>query len=507
MRATARVYRHKAETEVPPADIETERSIISAALIDNSTIGEVLEIIKPADFYTSVHGLIFSAIVDLYSRGEPVDLNTLRARLNDVGNLQTTGGAEYLVQIVESAPLAVNARHYARIVRRAADGRRVLEALNTGARKIYDGGDPAEVSGALRSKLDEITTAPSGPEAGFWFVPAAEMQPRPVDWLVRDFIELNTNVLIFGDSDSGKSFATIDLCCCCATGRPWHGHAVKRTGPAAYICGEGRSGIGRRIKANCIRHHQDMNTLQFYVSTLPAGLCDGAQLSAVRAAVDAIARQHGAPVLIVVDTLARNFGPGDENSTQDMSAFVAAIDQLRLAYGAAVVVVHHTGHQNKDRSRGAAALRAAVDAEYRIDRDPSGLIRMTCTKMKDAPAPTGMAFQPRVVELGITDDDGKPVTSLVLDDADWTPPAKTGHEGKGKWQRLALETLQALHEQAQDNLVVGGYSPSGARVTFDDWRTTCLEKGMPHRSAFWKAKESLQKLCLVVVKDGFAELA
>jgi putative DNA primase/helicase len=70
------------------------------------------------------------------------------------------------------------------------------------------------------------------------------------------------------------------------------------------------------------------------------------------------------PRIIIIDTLARNFGGGNENSTEDMSQFVAHIDKhLRDRFNATVLLVHHTGHGSAERGRGSRALKAAVDTD------------------------------------------------------------------------------------------------------------------------------------------------
>jgi RecA-family ATPase len=100
--------------------------------------------------------------------------------------------------------------------------------------------------------------------------------------------------------------------------------------------------------------------------------------------------QNGAPSLIVFDTLARNFGAGDENNTSDMNKFVAAIDALRGAYpGCTAIVVHHTCHGDKSRARGSMVLTAAADAEYRVEKKYAS-VTVRNTKMKDAAPPLPM---------------------------------------------------------------------------------------------------------------------
>ena len=100
-------------THVPPQSLEAEESLLSAILIDNSTLFDILDILTPEDFYRSAHQKIFSAITDLFSRNEPVDLVTLANILRETGQLEDIGGATYLAAMVDQVPLAVNAKHYA----------------------------------------------------------------------------------------------------------------------------------------------------------------------------------------------------------------------------------------------------------------------------------------------------------------------------------------------------------------------------------------------------------
>ncbi len=101
---------------VPPNSVEAEEAIISSILLDNTVLDDVAEILDPGDFYKSVHQEIFAAFLRLYGRSEPIDLVTLTHCLEASGTLEKIGGATQLARIVDAAPLAVNAKHYAKIV-------------------------------------------------------------------------------------------------------------------------------------------------------------------------------------------------------------------------------------------------------------------------------------------------------------------------------------------------------------------------------------------------------
>ncbi len=142
---------------LPPQNIEAEESILSSILIDNSTLLDVVEILSPEDFYRSSHQKIFSGITELFSKNEPADLVTLTNLLREKNQLEEIGGAAYLAQIIDTAPFAVNAQHYARIVHDKAALRRLIEKANAISNRCFkDQGDVDEIIDFAESAVFEI---------------------------------------------------------------------------------------------------------------------------------------------------------------------------------------------------------------------------------------------------------------------------------------------------------------------------------------------------------------
>lgn len=233
---------------------------------------------------------------------------------------------------------------------------------------------------------------------GFRFVAVGDLEYRAPEYLIADLIETETLGLLFGDPGCGKSFVAADLGLSIATGTPFHGRAVLQ-GAVFLIAGEGHNGLTRRFAAWAKHKGVSIKGAPLFMSNRPAQFLDAGSAASVAEAVHGLAAQHGNPALIVIDTLARNYGPGDENSTSDMGAFVAAVDDLKAQFpGCAVVIVHHSGHGDKQRARGAMALKGAVDCEYRVEKS-EGVIRLTNTKMKDAEPPKPLAFKLKGVPI------------------------------------------------------------------------------------------------------------
>jgi hypothetical protein len=244
---------------------------------------------------------------------------------------------------------------------------------------------------------------------GFQLVRAGDLKVRPLDWLVSGLFERDSLMLLFGDPGTGKSFWALDLASCIAAHKDHHGRKVQ-TGPVVYVAGEGFNGITRRLKAWSIKNQIELAKLPLYVSNMPAAVTDVKNVSTLMGEIQGTGEP---PALVIFDTLARNFGPADENSTPDMTAFVRNCDQIRVAYGCTVMLVHHSGHGDKSRSRGSSVLQGAVDTAFQLNQD-GVTIRVKATKVKDGPLPEPFDFEFRTVALGMKNDDGTAATSAVL---------------------------------------------------------------------------------------------
>ena len=143
---------------LPPQNIEAEESIISAILIDNNTLLNVIETLAPEDFYRTAHQKIYAAITDLFDKAEPIDLVTLANRLKEKGHIEMIGGASYLAKLVDTVPMAVNALHYAKIVHDKATLRRLIEKANAIVKRCFEErGNADEVIDFAESAVFEIS--------------------------------------------------------------------------------------------------------------------------------------------------------------------------------------------------------------------------------------------------------------------------------------------------------------------------------------------------------------
>src|SRR5690348_10301711 len=146
----------------PPQDVAAEQSVLGGMLLSKDAIADVVEVLRPGDFYRPAHQTIYDSIIDIYGRGEPADPVTIAAELTRTGMLAKVGGAPYLHTLIASVPTAANAGYYAEIVRERAILRRLVEAgtrivqLGYGAAAGM-GGDVDEVVDRAQQAVYEVT--------------------------------------------------------------------------------------------------------------------------------------------------------------------------------------------------------------------------------------------------------------------------------------------------------------------------------------------------------------
>src|SRR3954468_12665288 len=137
----------------PPQDIPAEQSVLGAMMLSKDAIADVVEVIKPGDFYRPAHQLVYDAILDLYARGEPADAVTVSAELTHTGQLNRVGGATYLHTLISMVPTAANAGYYAEIVADRATLRRLVQA---GTRIVQMGYDASSGGTDVLGTVDDV---------------------------------------------------------------------------------------------------------------------------------------------------------------------------------------------------------------------------------------------------------------------------------------------------------------------------------------------------------------
>lgn len=121
-----------------PQSIEAEMSVLGAMILDNEVISLVIPILNKLSFYKTAHRELYQAIVDVYDKGQPVDLVVLREELKKRSLLEKVGGVEYLMELEEAVPTIGNVEYYANIVREKAIKRNLIEVAATIQKQSFE---------------------------------------------------------------------------------------------------------------------------------------------------------------------------------------------------------------------------------------------------------------------------------------------------------------------------------------------------------------------------------
>ena len=261
------------------------------------------------------------------------------------------------------------------------------------------------------------------------------------DYLIKNWLDKNAISVVFGDSNSGKSFFAVDLAYHVASGKNWFGNRVK-AGQVLYIAAEGGRGFNKRIAAvknnkPDLREAGCKNLMLLPVQIDLHGAED----------VEAITSQTNKQDydLLVIDTLAMSIGEGSENDGRDMGMFLTNINQLKAHFNCHVMIIHHTGKDKSKGARGHSSLRAALDTEIELKVD--GSIRTAkVTKQRDMESGKKVAFTLDVVELGL-DNELEVITSCIVKQTD-VPESVTKRKRLSGNNQVAH---QALHDAIKNN--------------------------------------------------------
>lgn len=305
----------------------------------------------------------------------------------------------------------------------------------------------------------DIATAPTGeaPQSVLeWFDDITPALDAP--YLVKGVLDQGAMSVIYGPSNSGKTFFSIDLAFHVAIGAEWRGRRVVPAG-VLYLAAEGGRAIRNRIAAL----RATTGACDVPLALRRAGLDllrEGADLQAIAAlAAEVQARVGDAPLLIVIDTLSRVMAGGDENSAADMTALIRNIDAIREHTGAHIMLVHHTGKDTARGARGHSSLRAATDTEIEVGApEDGGSARLALvTKQRDHAGGETFAFVLKGVSLG-HDADGDEVTTCVVEEADAEEArdAAKARKGLGGNQKLIAETFDQMVSEGMARPNPGG---------------------------------------------------
>jgi hypothetical protein len=330
-------------------------------------------------------------------------------------------------------------------------------------------------------------------------------------WLVHNLLGDGDASVMYGKPGDGKSVLAEDLSLHIAAGFLWHGRKVKQ-GTVVFIALERRKLVERRAIA--FRKKYGLDDLPW---ALIGGVHDFRSPKTVSLIVETVKEVEATTgeqvVLIVIDTLSRALCGGDENSSKDMGAIVAATSVLQTETTAHVLWVHHVP-LDAERLRGHGALLGSLDTTIHVFKEADGRRTATVVKANDSEEGEGVAFTLDSVTIG-EDAEENATTAPVVVPAEGGPRRQAPKsERTPKAAQIAMRALaEALDEQGKP--VASNHIPSGVKtVPVAIWRQQAYRRGIStsdeeraKQQAFKRASEYLIGAGRVAAWDGQIWLA
>lgn len=338
----------------------------------------------------------------------------------------------------------------------------IAEQIN--ARHTAASAEPAEAFPQENAK-----PAPAPQKRKIELVMAQELKDEPIAWLIDNLVPAKGFAALYGKPGSYKSFVALYLAGMISTGRQAFDRATTQ-GDVVYVAGEGGAGLKRRWDALKIQHQLPEDARIAFVR---AQLNLRSTLDDLEALLIAIKERSLTPQLVIIDTLARAFAGGNENSSEDMGAFISIMGKLQEDLGAAVMIVHHSGKDEARGQRGHSSLLGAVDAELEVvkvseEDSPDRIGKLTITKQKDGEDGVEIGYRMVTVQLSKIDFDK---SSLAVEPMDQAPQPQ--RERRRKASRNELLALQALRKAVEEcgRTVSSNHIPVDAKcVEIPEWR-------------------------------------
>jgi hypothetical protein len=353
------------------------------------------------------------------------------------------------------------------------------------------------------------------------------IKDEPVEWLVESVVPKKAFVALYAPPASWKSFISLDLAEAIATGRDWMGYRIPKKGAVLYICGEGHGGMGARVKA-CKIQNKSPDGANLYIIRAQLNLRSSPEdFAELLKAINELIAQIDEPLeLIILDTLMRMSGGNfNENSSEDMGAFITQAGKLQEIYDCALMVIHHSGKDVTKGLRGHSSLLGAVDTELEIQRLDSvinsadssivGNAILTVSKQKDGADSIQIGIEIMLVEIGNSPLSFEMTTSLAIrhnqDIASSNPKGTKNNSGSGGNQKIEMDSLYKVIKAKGSYREVDGTSRYG--VSLDDWKDEfwsmkgCSEEDKAaFKKAWLRARERLVSANKVVIGSNWVWL-
>jgi len=345
------------------------------------------------------------------------------------------------------------------------------------------------------------------------------IKDEPVEWIIHNVLPARAFAILVGPPGSFKSFVALDIAEAIATGRTWMGNQVSSPGAVLYIAGEGFGGLGARIMSTKINHNTK-DGAEIYVIRNQLNLRSSADdFNILMDSIDDLIQRTGIDLrLIMIDTLARSFGGGNENDSSDMGCWIHNCGRMQRKLDCALMAMHHSGKDILRGARGHSSLLGAVDTQLELTKiamnEPKAGVAgrgvITLSKSKDGQDNLKFGFEMIHIDISGSLNLGESTSLAVREDQSMideqykTTPKPPSRTGAGGVQKVSLDALhKAITEHGEMRTIDGKRNKS---ILVEHWRQA-FEASQTDKTGIKKRFErtvmSLQNAKKVEVFDPF----
>ncbi len=350
-----------ADSRAAPHDLEAERALLGAILLDNDVLSNAVELVSAADFFRGEHSMIFSTMLGLAASGKPIDVVTIAAAVDDA---ESVGGLDYLSTLIDGLPRAANVSAYGTIVAEAAHRRRLARDAGNLATAALDG----EETGDL---IERIAASGSFSDAGaFRVFDVAEylsLKLPPRGLLLDPWLGEKDLAMVFGRRGEGKTWTVISIALAVATGAPLWAWQGRQSAPVLLVDGEMPVGVlQQRIASLLAGMNPDLDIVDVPLRILAADAQERALPALDTIDGQRILNAHiGDAKLVILDNISTLMGSGPENDAEAWGVSQRYLLDLRRR-GVAVLLVHHAGKSGQQR--GTSRREDVLDVVIKLSR-------------------------------------------------------------------------------------------------------------------------------------------
>lgn len=394
-----------------PQNLEAERAVLGAVLLDNKVLSDAVENLRPEDFFLDQHRRVFVQMIALSETQQAIDLVILTDELQRRGELEAVGGAPYLASLANGMPRVSNVAHYARIVKEKAALRSIVHrAERVGELALNSNGNVTEALAEIRSLCDfNFEAGTPAWQAMFHSFEEFERTP-PLEFAIRQFLQIGGATMIGGLAGHGKTFIFLSIVKALLKGRGaklWNVFDVEESAVRIlYLIPESTlAPFKHRLRLFGLYDYLRPQDGRLWVRTLDKGpapcLSDAKILAAAKGA-------H-----VILDTAIRFAAEGEENSASDNQRGLASDMFALLGAGARTVVCgHHSPKAFVGQSvmtlegvlRGTGDIGATMCTAFGVKQIDAAqnLLHLECVKARDfeAPGPFEIIGRPFIDERG-----------------------------------------------------------------------------------------------------------